>query len=44
MVDDTDVYILLLYHYQAELQIVDIELHSTQSGRAFIDIAATVQS
>lgn len=42
--DDTDVYVLLLYHYQAELLTVPMKLQSTQSGRAVIDIAATVQS
>ena len=42
--DDTDVYILLLYHYQAELLTVSMKLQSTQSGRTVIDIAATVQS
>ena len=42
--DDTDVYILLLYHYQAESLSVPMKLQSTQSGRALIDIAATVQN
>lgn len=42
--DDTDVYILLLYHYQAESLTVPMKLRSAQSGRALIDIAATVQS
>ena len=44
MADDTDVYIFLLHHYQAESLTVPMKLQSTQSGRAFIDIAATVQS
>ena len=42
--DDTDVYILLLYHYQAESLTVPMKLQSTQSERALIDIAATVQN
>ena len=37
--NDTDVYMLLLYHYQAELLTVSMRLQSTQSGRAVIDIA-----
>ena len=42
--DNTDVYILLLYHYQAESLTVHMTLQSTQSDRAFIDIPASVQS
>ena len=42
--DDTDVYILLLHHYHAESLAIPMKLQSTQTGRAFIDIAATVQS
>ena len=37
--NDTVVYMLLLYHYQAELLTVSMRLQSTQSGRAVIDIA-----
>ena len=44
MADDTDVYILLLYHYQAESLTVPMTLQLTQSNRAFIDIPASVQS
>ena len=40
--DDTDVYILLLYHYQAELNTL-MKLKSTQAGRGFIDVIATVR-
>lgn len=40
--DDTNVYILLLYHYQAESLNIPMKLQPTQAGRAFIDIAATV--
>ena len=42
--DDTDVYVLLLHHYQAESITLPMMLHTTQSGRAYIDIPATVQS
>ena len=42
--DDTDVYVLLLYHYQAESITLPMKLQSTQSGRACIDIPATVLS
>ena len=41
--DDTDVYILLLYHYQAESLNTPMKLKSTQAGRAFIDVTATVR-
>ena len=41
--DDTDVYILLLYHYQAESLSTPMKLKSTQAGRAFIDVTATVR-
>lgn len=41
--DDTDVYILLLYYYHAESLTIPMKLQSTQTGRAFIDISATVQ-
>lgn len=41
--DDTDVYILLLYHYYAESLTVPVKLHSTQAGRACIDVTATVR-
>ena len=41
--DDTDVYILLLYYYHAKSLAIPMKLQSTQTGRAFIDIAATVQ-
>ena len=44
MADDTDVYILLLYHYHSELLTVLMKLQSTQSGSYVINIAATVQS
>ena len=37
--NDTDVYMLLLYHYQAELLTVSMRLQSIQPGRAVIDIA-----
>lgn len=40
--DDTDVYILLLYHYQVENLSIPMKLQSLQAGRAFIDISATV--
>jgi 5'-3' exonuclease len=40
--DDTDVYILLLYHYHAESLKIPMKLQSTQTGRAFIDVTATV--
>ena len=40
--DDTDVYILLLYHYHAESLKIPMKLLSTQTGRAFIDVTATV--
>ena len=40
--DDTDVYILLLYHYQAESLKTPMKPKSTQAGRAFIDATATV--
>ena len=43
MADDTDVYILLLYYYHAESLTIPMKLQSPQSGRAVIDIAATVQ-
>ena len=42
MADDTDVYILLLHNYQTESLRVPMKLQSTQSGRAVIDITATV--
>ena len=38
-----DVYILLLYYYQAESLSIPMKMKSTQKGRAFIDIAATVR-
>ena len=41
--EDTDVCILLLYYYQAESLSIPIKMKSTQTGRAFIDIAATVR-
>ena len=41
--DDTDVYILLLYHYHTESLKIPMKLQSTQIGRAFIDVTATVQ-
>ena len=41
--DDTDVDILLLYHYQAESLNTPMKLKSTQAGRAFIDVTATVR-
>ena len=41
--DDTDVYILLLYYCHAESLTIPMKLQSPQSGRAVIDIAATVQ-
>ena len=44
MADNTDVYILLLYHYQSELLTILMKLQSTQSGRVVIDIAAIEQS
>ena len=40
--DDTDLYIRLLYHYQAELN-TPVKLKSTQAGRAFIVVTATVR-
>ena len=40
--DDTDVYILLLYHYHSESLKIPMKLQSTQTGRAFIDVTATV--
>ena len=40
--DDTDVYILLLYHYHVESLKIPMKLQSTQAGRAFIDVPATV--
>ena len=40
--DDTDVYILLLFHYQAEALTITMKLQPTQAGRAFIDVRATV--
>ena len=40
--DDTDVYILLLYHYHVESLTIPMKLQSTQAGRAFIDVSATV--
>ena len=40
--DDTDVYILLLYHYHAESLKIPMKLQSTQTGRAFIEVTATV--
>jgi len=42
--DDTDVYVLLLYYYQAECLKVPMKLQSTQSGRDVIDIANTVKN
>ena len=41
--DDTDLYILLLYHYQAESLKTPMKLKSTQAGRVFIDVTATVR-
>ena len=41
--DDTGVYILLLYHYQAESLNTSMKLISTQAGRAFINVTATVR-
>ncbi len=41
--DDTDVYILLLHHYHSESLKIPMKLQSTQTGRAFIDMTATVQ-
>ena len=40
--DDTDVYILLLYHYYSESLKIPMKLQSTQTGRAFIDVTATI--
>ena len=40
--DGTDVYILLLYHYLSESLKIPMKLQSTQTGRAFIDVTATV--
>ena len=40
--DDTEVYIMLLYHYHAESLTIPMKLHSTQTGRACIDVTATV--
>ena len=40
--DDTDVYIMLLYHYHAESLTIPMMLHSTRTGRACIDVTATV--
>ena len=40
--DDTDVYIPLLYHYHSESLKIPMKLQSTQTGRAFIDVTATV--
>ena len=40
--NDTDVYILLLYHYHVESLKIPAKLQSTQAGRAFIDVSATV--
>lgn len=39
--DDTDVYILLLYHYRAELLTLPMKMRSAQAGRAIIDISRT---
>ena len=41
--DDTDVYILLLYHYQAESLNNPMKLKSAQEVRAYIDVTATVK-
>ena len=41
--DDTDVYILLLYHYQAESLNTPMKLKSIQAGRVFIGVTATVR-
>ena len=40
--DGTDVYILLLYHYHSESLKIPMQLQSKQTGRAFIDVIATV--
>ena len=39
---DTDVYILLLYNYHSESSKIPMKLQSTQTGRAFLDVSATV--
>ena len=39
---DTDVYILLLYHYHSESLKIPMRLQSMQTGRAFINVSATV--
>ena len=41
--NDTDIYILVLYHYQAESLNTPIKLKSTQASRALIDVTATVR-
>ena len=41
--DDTDVYILLLYHYYIESLDIPMKLQPTQLGRAVIDVQATVK-
>ncbi len=40
--DDTDVYIMLLYHYLAESLNMPMKLQPTQAARTSIDVAATV--
>ena len=40
--DDTDIYILLLHQYHVESLKIPMKLESTQAGRAFIDVSATV--
>ena len=42
VVDDTDVYMMLLYHYHVESLTIPMKLHSIQTGRACIDVTATV--
>ena len=42
MAYDTDVYILLLYYYQAESLNTPMKLKSILADRAFIDVTATV--
>ena len=41
--DDTDVYIPLLYYYQAESQNTPMKLKSTQADTVFIEVTATVR-
>ncbi len=40
--DDTDVYIILLYHYLGESLNMPMKLQPTQAARTSIDVAATV--